>query len=404
MGLEVERGHLGVGDVLTFRISPAIELASHTQPGRGAGRADQVDDHRQTHQRLAAPVGADVREESMLDLVPLAGPGRKVTDGDRDARTVGQALQFPLPQPYARAIAPAGVRRDEQGARASIAGPPHLAPPPPDRPRREGRRIVIDAHTDPARVAGEIVDPIGDGLAALRNEKFMHPDGRGLAGRPPLTARVLEVTDQFLLLRVDGDDGLRGRLEPPDLLVDIPELRVAVGMGRPFARLAIGLETVARRRQQFGHQLSADLMAHALEALRQVPNALGGPAQGRHRVARSGRLHQPLEIGQEGRIFLQRLLASASWTSDAARGKLPLRVQLLEAALNRGIRDPRRTRDAGDATAPRRPGFRSRPDPPRALRQCRRQRLVLRPAEPDIHASSVPGLFLNSCSYYLTVP
>ena len=175
-------------------------------------------------------------------------------------------------------------------------------------------------------------------------------------------------------------------------------------MGRPFARLAIGLETVARHRQQFGHQLSADLMAHALEALRQVPDALQGPAQGRHRVARSGRLHQPLEIGQEGRIFLQRLLAPATGTSDAAWGKLPLPVQLLEAALNRGIRDPRRPRDAGDATAPRRPGFRSRPDPPRALRQCRRQRLVLRPAEPDIHASSVPSLFLNSCSYSLTVP
>src|SRR5436309_15496470 len=86
MGHEVERGHLGVRDVLAFRIGPAIELTPHAQPGRGAGGADEIDDHRETHERLAAPGGADVREESVLDLVPLAGPGREVTDGDRQAR------------------------------------------------------------------------------------------------------------------------------------------------------------------------------------------------------------------------------------------------------------------------------------------------------------------------------
>ena len=81
----------------------------------------------------------------------------------------------------------------------------------------------------------------------------MHPHRRGLPFRPPLASRVLEVAHQFFLLRIDGDDGLRGPLELPDLLVDIPELRVAVRMRRPFPGLAVGLQTVARRRQELGH-------------------------------------------------------------------------------------------------------------------------------------------------------
>ena len=66
MRCEVDRGHLGVRDVLAFRIGSAIELTPHAQPGRGAGGTDEIDDHRETHERLAAPVGADVREEPVI--------------------------------------------------------------------------------------------------------------------------------------------------------------------------------------------------------------------------------------------------------------------------------------------------------------------------------------------------
>jgi hypothetical protein len=43
---------------------------------------DQVDDHLVAGQRPAAPVLADVREQAVLDLVPLARAGREVTDLD----------------------------------------------------------------------------------------------------------------------------------------------------------------------------------------------------------------------------------------------------------------------------------------------------------------------------------
>ncbi len=232
----------------------------------------------------------------------------------------------------------------------------------------------------------------------------MHPDRCRLPFRPPLASGVLEVADQFLLLRVDGDDGLRGPLEPPDLLVDIPELRVAVRMGCSFTSLPIGLQTVARHRQQFGHQLPADLMAHALQTRRQVSDAFRGPAQRRHRIARGGRLHEPLEIGQEGRIFVERLLAATARTPDPAWRELPFRLQLLKPALNRGSGDSRRARHPGDATPSRGPSLCGRPNPPRALRQRRSQGFELRPAESDIHASSLLAMIPNSCSYSLTTP
>ena len=81
----MKRGHLSVSDVLAFRIGSAIELAPHSQPGRRARGADEIDDHRETHEGLPAPVAADVGKEPMLDLVRFAGPGREVTDGDRQA-------------------------------------------------------------------------------------------------------------------------------------------------------------------------------------------------------------------------------------------------------------------------------------------------------------------------------
>jgi hypothetical protein len=79
----------------------------------------------------------------------------------------------------------------------------------------------------------------------------MDPHASGQAARPPRPSLVLEVPDQFFLLRIHGDDGLSRGLEPADVLVDVPELRVAVGMGGPRARLAIRRQTVPCGHEQF---------------------------------------------------------------------------------------------------------------------------------------------------------
>jgi hypothetical protein len=60
MWSRAEGCHLGIGDDLAFGVGAAIEFAPNAQPRRGAGAGDQVDDHRQTHQRLAARSAASV--------------------------------------------------------------------------------------------------------------------------------------------------------------------------------------------------------------------------------------------------------------------------------------------------------------------------------------------------------
>ena len=50
-------------------------------------------------QRLAAPVGGEEGEESVLNLVPLAGPRREVADRDAQSGSIGELLQLNLPLP-----------------------------------------------------------------------------------------------------------------------------------------------------------------------------------------------------------------------------------------------------------------------------------------------------------------
>ena len=68
MRYQVECGHLSIRDGMGFWVDSAIELTPHAEPGRGTGGANEIDDHRETHQRLATPVGADVGKEPVLDL------------------------------------------------------------------------------------------------------------------------------------------------------------------------------------------------------------------------------------------------------------------------------------------------------------------------------------------------
>src|SRR4051794_30650921 len=61
--------------------------------------ADQVDDRLVGPQRTAAPVDRDEREQTVLDLVPLAGAWWKVAHVDCDVEIVSESLKLGLPQP-----------------------------------------------------------------------------------------------------------------------------------------------------------------------------------------------------------------------------------------------------------------------------------------------------------------
>jgi hypothetical protein len=105
----MEGVHVGVGDGPPGRVVVLIEPAPDLEAGLRGRCGDELDDDLVADERLASPVLADRAEQPVLDLVPLARPGREVADGDLEAGLVGELLEFQLPETEPVAVAPAGV-------------------------------------------------------------------------------------------------------------------------------------------------------------------------------------------------------------------------------------------------------------------------------------------------------
>ena len=99
----------------------------------------------------------------------------------------------------------------------------------------------------------------------------LHEGGR-LASAPS-PALVLVVPDQLPLLRVHGDDRLAPGQRPADLIIDVLELRVAVGMIRAFLGLPVALEAVVHRTKELRDLLMTDRMVLAGEFRRAASSA-----------------------------------------------------------------------------------------------------------------------------------
>ena len=224
VGGELDPGELLISDDNAHGILAAIELGPHPESSGHFRGSDQAHDGHQAHQQLPAPVHRDVREQAVFDLVPLAGPRREVTDGNGEPSAVRELLQLPFPELDSRSVAAAGVRRDQQRGGVRMSPPTHDSPPPADRLDREAGGVVINPNADPALVAVEVVDPVGNHLALRGNQEVVHTDRFGIALRPPFSARILEVAHQLLLLRVHRDRGLVLLLEAADPIVDVVDL------------------------------------------------------------------------------------------------------------------------------------------------------------------------------------
>ena len=90
----------------------------------------------------------------MLDPVPFARSRRQMTDGDGEAKFVGQTLQFSLPQPNPCAIAATAIGGDQQ---AACVGVSLDLPPASDGMNGEACRVVIDAHADPIHLVSKVI-------------------------------------------------------------------------------------------------------------------------------------------------------------------------------------------------------------------------------------------------------
>jgi hypothetical protein len=81
-----------VGDLDHRWVVSIVELRLDTQSLGGLGIADQVDYDLAADQGSTPPVLRHVAKQAMLDLVPLAGTGREMTDLDKQPQVVGQFL------------------------------------------------------------------------------------------------------------------------------------------------------------------------------------------------------------------------------------------------------------------------------------------------------------------------
>src|SRR6266849_534847 len=130
----------------------------------------------------------------------------------------------------------------------------------------------------------------------------MDPDRFRVSLRAIFAAIVTEIPDQFLFLGVDRDHRLLLGQCGGYLAVDTGELRIPVGVAVALLGFAVGLQAVARRIEQFGHQGAAHFVALRLQRLRQPSHAPAGPPQRRFRIPAGRWFDQRLEIGEQGRV------------------------------------------------------------------------------------------------------
>src|SRR5215470_13441895 len=121
------------------------------------------------HEWFAAPILADVGEQTMLNTVPFAGAGGQMIDRHLQSCVVGETLQLALPKADTSAVAAAAVGGDDQALGVGITGLTEPLPPSTDALDCKFRRISIDTDINPALVGSEVVDPIGRHFALSLN-------------------------------------------------------------------------------------------------------------------------------------------------------------------------------------------------------------------------------------------
>ncbi len=209
----------------------------------------------------------------------------------------------------------------------------------------------------------------------------MGGDRSRLALRPPFPAAVPERPDQFLFLGVHADHRIAIALAGPDLLADIPELRVPVRVLAALDGLGVALQTEPLLPEQVTDGVRRDLMALAGQLGRQLPGGFRGPPQRRHRIAPLLRLDQGQQRRAQSRIQLGGPLAAPAGPPRPAQ-RLRTRLQLIHAQRHRGLPDPGSPGHQPDPAAAQRPGLRSHQQPPLPLIQVREDRRELRRQHP----------------------
>jgi hypothetical protein len=192
----------------------------------------------------------------------------------------------------------------------------------------------------------------------------------------PLPPGHGQPTELFALLGVHADHRLAVGLMVLDLLVEVAELGIPVGVLDAFQRLDVGLEAEPFPLQQSAHRRGGDRMALPGQLLGQVPQRLGRPPQRRHRIAALVRLHQRQQGWEEIRVLSGGRLASPTWPADAAgRERCLAGLQLNRALADGRLADAGHLRDRAHATTAQQPRLDRQRQALLALVQVRQQHL-----------------------------
>jgi hypothetical protein len=248
-GPDVQRGHLGIGYLDAFFISGLVNATLDREAFAGLGCGDLLDNDLMRQKGFTSPVLRDEGEQAMLDTVPFAGTRRQMRNRDGQAGLIGKPLQLDLPQAHPGTVAATAISGDQQLLGLRIAGLSQFLPPATDALDREGGSIVRDAEVDPAGIGSDVVDTVRRDFAQSCNREVMHADRFWVALGTQFPAAILKVPNKLLLFGIDRYRGLTSRLERVDPRIDVFKLRVAVGVVRALAGLAVRLQAEAQAAQ-----------------------------------------------------------------------------------------------------------------------------------------------------------
>ena len=108
-----------------------------------------------------------------------------------------------------------------------------------------------------------------------------------------------------------------------------------------LARLAIGLQTVAKPVQEFADERAPDLVPHIAQALAEVAQALAGPEQWRLRIAARIGLDERAQILDEVGVCCGQPLEPVAWTPHSIGVAGAPNARLVQSAPDRAARKTR---------------------------------------------------------------
>jgi hypothetical protein len=310
--LDSQTGYLRIRNLFPFWIVSGIKFTTYHQSSTCTSPRNQVDYNRKACQWLTPPILADKGKQTVLDFVPFAGSRRKVTYGNRQTNFVGQFLQLPFPQTSPYTIAAARVRSNQQIACVRIYSLPHCFPPSADTVHRKRGGVVVDTHAYPTFVPRQIVYPVRDSLAFRRYQKIVYPDPPWIPLRTPFLPCILEISNQFFLLRINRNHRLGTCLLSAYLPVNVLELCIAVRMLFAFFGFLIRLKAVSCLPQQHRNCRITDRMPHCPERTLKHPKTFASPAQRRLRIASGSGFHQRIQVRQQTGFVLNQSLSTAA--------------------------------------------------------------------------------------------